>query len=381
MRYQAVALRLALMQQMKRPFVWGMILLMLLGALSLRIVSSSGERSAVTCVGIVLPEEGAEAFWESLSRRSGQLVEFIRTDEETLRRNISVSRWDCGLILDEDFGEMLREAELDEAVTLVIGPGSTVYPLVRETVAAVIAEQVSPVIAEQYLLGSGIADEDGLAEARQRLGEILVDVQRVNAVMETLDGNEMDALSLKKESMRRVILGSLAVVLMVWVLYASVDLGRWRSSGAARRMAPMQGAAAILLPRLFAMLLPVFLASAPALLVVFGGEGAVCALVLLPYLAVLGAAALLIAVCPGGVAAIPAAIPFAAVACFALCPIFADPSLLLPGVSAVSRWIPVTLYLEACEGDLAAVVKLLGMAALLLAGVGATEKIREKTGR
>lgn len=382
MRYQMVALRLALTEQMKRPFVWVMILLILLFAFFSRFFVSSEERtSAVARVGVVLPEEGAEPFRESLERRSGQAVEFVWTDEETLRRNVSVSRWDCGLILDEEFDEMLREAELDEAVTLVISPGSAVYPLVKETVAAAMAELVSPVIAEQYLSKSGIADGASLGAARQRLEEILTDVRRVGVVMETLDGGELDALTLAKESGQRMIVGSLAVVQVVWVLYIAVDLGRWRRSGAARRMAPARGAAALLLPRLLGSLVPVFAASALAIIAVFGGNGLMSALALVPYLAALGAAALLIAVCSGGCEALPAVIPFAAVACFALSPIFVDLSLLLPGVAAISRFIPVTLYLAACEGEGAAAAQLIGMATILLAGAGAVARLRERAGR
>lgn len=382
MRYQMVALRLALTEQMKRPFVWMMILLILLFAFFSRFFVSSEERmSAAASVGVVLPEEGAELFCESLERRSGQAVEFIRTDEETLRRNVSVSRWDCGLILDEDFNEKLREADLDEAVTLVISPGSTVYPLVKETVAAAMAELVSPVIAEQYLIRSGIADGMSLDGARQRLEAILADVQRVGVVMETLDGSALDALALAKESGRRMIVGSLAVVLVVWVLYIAVDLGRWRRSGAARRMAALRSAAALLLPRLLGALIPVFVAGALAIIAIFGGRGVMSALALAPYLAALGAAALLIAVCPGSCEAVPAVVPLAAVACFALCPVFVDLSLLLPGVGAVSRFIPVTLYLEACEGDGAAAVQLIGMAAILFAGAGAVGRLRERAGR
>ena len=382
MRYQLVALRLALAEQMKRPVLWGVILLILLSAVSSRFFLSSGERNvAVARVGVVLPEGVGESFYGSLALRSGPAVEFVLAEEETLLRNVAVSRWDCGLILDEAFDEMLSEADLDEAVTLVIGPGSAVYPLVRETVAAVIAEQVSPIIAEQYLLKKGITDQAGIGLARQRLAEILTDVQRVNVVMETLDGGRLDAVTLAEESTRRVVLGSLAVVLVVWVLYTAVDLGRWRATGAAKRMSPMRGAAALLLPRLIGALLPVFAACALALTAALGKDGVLCSLALVPYLAVLGAAALLLAICPSGSEVVPVVIPFAAVACFVLCPIIVDLSLLLPEVGAVSRWIPVTLYLEACDGNVDAAGTMAAMAAVLVIGAWVAGRLREKTGR
>ena len=78
---------------------------------------------------------------------------------------MAAGRWDCALVLPEDFEDRLTRLEVDGLFTLVTGPGSAVYPMVRETASACVAELISPGMAEDYLLDSGIVTEDQVEAA------------------------------------------------------------------------------------------------------------------------------------------------------------------------------------------------------------------------
>ena len=278
------------------------------------------------------------------------------------------AQWDCALLLPDDFAGRLAAGETEDLVTLLIGPGSTVYPLIRETAAAALLELSSAGLAADYLLSSGIADETSLRDIAPRLQETLPQAQRVQIEMETLEGRPLTEVSLAGDSLSRILRGSLAAVLLVWTLFAAVDLGRWRQSGAAGRMRPCVGDFLLGVPRLLAALIPGFLLGAAGIVCSGGAVGS--ALALLPYLGALGALALLLAAFRPVWKALPAVIPFVAASVFVLSPVFVNVTLLFPRLGPLVRWLPVTLYLEGCEGDGAALGRLLVMA-VVFAGAAA----------
>ena len=376
MSYQVSALGAELTHRLRRFPIW--ILLVVIPLLSLGVRRMAAEPEAVSArvtVGVVLQEDGGETFWKGLERRGGQTIQFLLTDEETLYRNVAVSQWDCGLILSPEYEEMLEDADLDEAVTLVTGPGSTVYPLVRETVAAVLCEQVSPHIARRYLLGSGILSEEDIPSVEARLAEILPETQRVGIVLETLDGRTLSQSDLAEDGLMHTVRGSLAILLLVWAMYTIIDLSRWMETAAAQRMLAVRSRVELMLPRLLSTLIIMFFAGAAALVTAFGAEGLRSMAALVPYLAVLGAAALLLGGFRGAAVTVPVVIPVIVAACFVLCPVFVDVSLFVPQLKTVTGWIPVTLYLNACDADGGAVWTLWGMAA----GLGAAAAVRSRT--
>ena len=97
---------------------------------------------------------------------------------------MAAGRWDCALVLPPDFETRLKQSSVEELFTLLIGPGSAVYPMVRETVSACVAEAISPGMAEDYLLDSGIVEADRLETVRPRLRQVLLDRDRVLVSME-----------------------------------------------------------------------------------------------------------------------------------------------------------------------------------------------------
>lgn len=187
--------------------------------------------------------------------------------------------------------------------------------------------------------------------------------------METLDGTALEPVALAEEGTARIFLGLTAVLLLVWALSAAVDLGRWRESGPALRLLALRGRAAVLMPRLLGMLFPPFFCAGAGVLALTGTwRGAA---MLLPYLLAVGALALLLSGARRCWRVLPALLPFAAAAGVLLSPVFLDLTLLFPVLEPVSRFMPVTLYLNGWAGDGAAPLKLLAMALLFgCLGVG-----------
>ena len=353
MRYLGTAFRLSLLAQFRRWRTWAAVGLVLLSALAVRLRPAEDGSLYVT-VGVVLPAEGGESFWQGLGSRETGLVRFVRTDRETLRRQVAAGRWDCGLTLAEEFPERLADLDLDGVVTVTVGPGSTVYPLVRETAASVLTALAAPEIAGRYLSSVSLAAEDAPA---------LPEVRRIGISLETLEGRPLGTAELAESGRANVLRAIAAAFLLVWALFSAVDLGRWLETPEARRALPCRSAPALLLPRLLAALAPPLAGSILGLQIASGGGGAA----LIPYGAAVGALALVLASLPWAWRALPPLIPFAAASVFVLSPAVVDVGALVPGLSPLVEALPATLYLRACQGEAGAVLRLLAAAASLAA--------------
>lgn len=354
---------------------WILLLLLPLAVFGVKALLPAEEVTAPVQVGVVLPEEGGGDFWTRLEARSGLVVAFHQTSQAQAERQVAAGRWDCALILPADFKDRLDRLDLEGLFTLLIGPGSAVYPMVREPVSACVAELVSPDMAEEYLLDSGITAEDGLDRIRPRLHEVLLDQDRVLVSMETADGRALDPLTLADSGVSSLLSGLTAIVLLIWALLAAMDLGRWLDAPFTRRLAPLRGRTALLLPRLGAALPPAFCAGALACLA--ADDPLLCIPALVPYLLFWGAAALALACLPPAWKALPALLPFVPAAGLLLSPVLLDLSLLFPALEGVIRWMPITLYLRACGGSLADGLLLAAGGAAILAGLVVME--RKKT--
>ena len=136
MRYFLLSLGLSLRAQLRRRRFWlGLVLVLILG-FALRWAAGQNQPDAAPVQAGVVLADGGEDFWEALEVRGGGLVHFIRTDEETARAKVASAQWDCALLLPDDFDGRLAAGETEDLATLLTGPGSTVYPLIRETAAA-----------------------------------------------------------------------------------------------------------------------------------------------------------------------------------------------------------------------------------------------------
>lgn len=348
MSFFFAAFAAALRPRLTQWRTWVLLLLLPLTTFGVRALLPAQEVSTPVQVGVVLPQEGGEDFWARLEARSGLVVTFHRAERDRAERQVAAGQWDCALVLPEDFTWRLDRQEIHPLFTLLIGPGSTVYPMVRETAAACVAELISPAMAERYLLDRGIVREEELEAVRPRLHETLTDQERVLVAMETADGRPLDPLALADSGVDSLLTGLTAILLLIWALLTAMDLGRWLESPFVRRLAPLQGSLPLLLPRLAAALVPALCAGVLALLA--AGAVPVCVLALLPYLLFWGAAALALARWRPGWTALPAVLPFAPVLGLLLSPVLLDLSLIFPALGPMIRWNPVTLFLRSCGG-------------------------------
>lgn len=348
MNFSLTLFKAALLSRLTGWRTWLLLLLLPAVTFGARALLPAEEVSTPVQVGVVLPEKGGEAFWARLEARSGLVVTFHSADLAYAEGQVAAGRWDCALVLPQDFENRLARLEVDGLFTLLTGPGSAVYPMVRETVSACVAELISPGMAEEYLLDSGIVGADRLDNLRPRLYEVLLDQDRVLISMESLDGRPLDPLTLADSGVSNLLSGLTAILLLIWALLTAMDLGRWLDAPFARRLRPLRGTWALLLPRLGAALVPALCAGALALLAV--DHPLPCILALFPYLLFWGAAILVLARLRPVWSALPAVVPFVPVLGLLLSPVLLDLSLLFPALSPVIRWNPVTLYLRACGG-------------------------------
>lgn len=327
------------------------------------------EVSTPVTVGVALPEEGGADFWALLSRQNNGILTFVEAEPEIIDRNVASGQWDCGLILEEDFDELLEELDTRRLITLRISGGSAVYPLVQESVSACLAQLAGPYIAREYLLESGIVSQEQMPQVQTRLEESLGESDRVLVNMQSLDGKALELPELTRRGTERFLCWLIAAAILVRMVFGAADLGRWSATGASGRMAPLRSATAMLTAR----------AGADAVLMMVSGWIGVLLLKgsLWGCLAVAGfalfwlAASVLLAHFSRIHPVLPVLIPFGVVISFLLSPVLLDISLILPAAAGISRWLPVTLFLEVWSGNGNALALLLAAAALwLLLSVG-----------
>ncbi len=350
MRFFFLSFRSALRGNLSKWGQWILLLLLPLLTFGGKSLLPAQEVSTPVQVGVVLPEKGGEDFWRLLKERDGLVVTFHPCDFEKARQQVAAGQWDCALVLPQDFAKRLARQDTLELITLLIGPGSTVYPMVRETACACAAQCISPDVAQRYLLDSGILKEEEIDAVRPRLQKTLLEQDRVLVSMETLDGRPLEPFTLADSGVSDLLVGLTAILLLIWALLTAMDLGRWLDTPFARRLRPVRRTAVLLLPRLAAATAPVLCAGALALLAAEHPLPAILAL--LPYLFFCGAAALLLAQYRPLWGALPALLPLVPAAGLLLSPVLLDLSLLFPALGPVIRWMPVTVYLRACGGSL-----------------------------
>ena len=353
----------ALSERLGNFRVWVIFLLLPVLCFAATRLVPEEEISAPVTVGVALPEEGGEVFQANLSEMSGTVVSYEFADEDTVRGKVSTGKWDCGLILPEEYAEKIKEADTTRIVTLVISSGSTVYPIVQENVTACLAREAAPYIAAEYLIKEEIIAPDETDEYIGTLSEQLSDENRIHIQMQTVDGEALDAIETSGTGYDNIIRGTAAILLLVWVLFIAMDLGRWYDTAFAKRLAPLRGKTELLFPHAVAAMAFPLVSGAAAMCFLPNPGKAVTALS--PYMLFLGAVALLFAKHRGLWSALPALMPFVPVGGFLLSPVIIDVSDYIPALSGVSAYMPLTLFLKGASGDAASSLILLDGAAVL----------------
>ena len=326
--------RLELKRQLRSVRTWLIFVLLPLVLVLAAALAPEAQRSAEVSVGVVLPEAGAEPFWQLLQMRENGVVRFLPSDLQTVERQVSTGQWDCGLVLPEDFAERLEEGDTRDLVAVYISDGSTVYPLVKETAAACLAELLAPRMAEEYMQAKGITPN---AERQWKLPE----EERVQVRMTAKDGAVLKLPELADAVLEQLLRGIIGIILAVWSMLCAVDQGKWLQTGAGQRFLPLRSVTALLLPRTLAAAVPVLVSASIGTLLLHGGFRQWLALA--AYLAVLCAMALLAARIQPVWQAFPVLMPFVPAAGLLLSPILLD-------LGSGLNWLPLNLYLTACGG-------------------------------
>jgi hypothetical protein len=366
MRYLFSGIRTSLVSRLKRPGIYAIILIV---AVVLAAVSRfpAEEVSAPVQVGVVLPQTGGETFWELLQQRSGTVLTFHISDADTLDRNIAAGKWDCGIILSEDFAQCVEKVDMDRAFTIRIGDGSTVYPLVREAISACTIQLIGPGIAAEYLLDKGIvSNEAALEQIRPLLEQTLDASERVNICLSTPDGKPLEPVKLADQGVDLILCWVVSAVLLVWLLLCATDLSRWIQTPAARRMRPLRSATCLMAAKIGADGILALALGCTAMVVLKTGVFGCVAVV--GYGLFWLSAAMLLAHFAAISTVIPVFVPFVMVISLLLSSVIVDISLVVPQLSVVSRWLPSRLFLDTCQGNLSSAVVLMtgGVVWLLL---------------
>ncbi len=336
------------------------LLILLLPAMTAGLLGIPQEElTAPIQVGVVLPEGRGQAFWDALSGRSDAVVSFVLCQEDRLLSRVSTGRWDCGLVLAADFEEKLARRDTDGIITFYTGPGSTVYPVVQETVCAVILELVSPELALHYM------DENGIPSLFPP--ETLAQEQRVLVSLQTRTNQTLEAGGLARQQLRSVLLGCLGLVLLLWALFGAVDLGKWLEHAAVRRMAMLRSRSSLVLSRGLAMLCMSALGAGAALCLLPQRGTAAGALV--PYLLSIWLLAMVLSRWKALWSALPCLMSAMVLISLLTSPIIFDLSGLHPALDAVMDWLPLTQFLRAAAGDTGALLRSWSLCGILSAAI------------
>lgn len=337
-----------------RNWLLALILPLMTAALVLGIPKE--EIAAPVQVGVVLPEGQGQAFWDHVSARSDAVVSFLLCDEDTMRSKVATGQWDCGILLDEDIDRRLEKLDTDQVITFFTGPGSTVYPVVQETVAAAILDLISEDMALHYMEQNGIQDIYHLRELGQD--------RRVLVSLQTRTGETMMTYELANKQLGSIILGCLGLVLLIWALFGAMDLGKWIAHPSVKRYLMIRDRRVLLLSRCLAMLCVCLAGALTAVCLVPQRFWAMLALI--PYLLSIWAIALLLSRVKALWSALPSLMSAVTVISVLTSPILFDLSGIHPVLDTVMDWLPLTQFLYAAQGDLTALLRSAVLSVILM---------------
>lgn len=318
MRFFLVSFAQALVRAVTRPRALIAAVCLPLIALAFTLLVPEAELDAPVRVGVAADPESE--FAQLLTEYGGNVMTFCFTDLETIEKNVSLSRWDCGLVIPGDLQERVKSLDTDGAITLVIGPGSTVYPIVREAASACLARLVSPYIAEDYLRFAGI-----------EYAPTGYEYPRVDVSVRTVGGETADAAAYAESLWSRLLTAALGAAAAVYMLLVSTDLGQRLAAEPGKLRGRLRPKTLVLAPQVIACALPVLAGSALAAVIL--GDLAVLPR-LAGLLALLAALALILSRSRVITGALPVLVPFAPLAAF-LTALLPGTRLLLPAAGAL----------------------------------------------
>lgn len=364
MNFFLTGLKLSFVRRMRNIKFWVILLLLPALILTVQIVLPKESAAAPVQIGVALPESGGEAFWELLEDRSGTVMSFIQADPDIIDRNVASGKWDCGLILPEDFAQRVEDLDTYRLITLRIGAGSVVYPLVQETVASCMSILSSGQIAESYLLSSGIVADRANLPSVSVPTDPREGVKQVQIHMHTPDGAQMDALNIAESGIKDLLLWVICGFMLVWMLMRGADLGAMRNSGTIRRMRPVRSTTVILAGFAGADWIGLCVSAMIAMTIL--GANLTCYIAIVVFGFFLYTFALFAAHFPAIWKSIPVFPPFVVLISLLFAGALVDMGTLLPKLSPVISWLPGKLYMDICHGNIMACLPLLGASGVFI---------------
>lgn len=343
MNFFLFSLKMELISFFKERRAIALLLIFPLLAALLSFAIPENEMNAVVPVGIAIPEgsEKGEALFKLLPQENGY-VEFILSDEDSLRKNVAAGKWECGFILRADFDKRLSNLAYSKLFTVVKNEGSTLDAFVAEAISSALLTLVSPDIGTEYLrdVGAQIPEDGWVLDTEFRI-----------SVIPAVDG-ELGVAGVSSGSAATIIRGFAAILLTVLAIAYGDRLAARRQTAYFSRVRAQRGTAAIIVPALVFELLLLFFVSLVTLLIL--GERGVLAL--FAFTLCLVSLSALISSLPQGITA--AILPFLPPVLLILCPIFFDAVSIFPALRYLSEIIPVTQYLNAAGGNTTAFIGL-----------------------
>ena len=356
MRFFSAAFRCFFTQRIRSAKFWLILLMLPLITVTIHHLTVSEPTTPVT-VGVVLPADSSSGIWELLEIQNSDLLTFVQTDPVTLDQQVTSGKWDCGLIFPDDFDERIRQQETERLVVLRIGPGSAVYPLVQESVSAALAQLAAPIIAWDYLVQNQISAASDFSQMQDILTQMESSTKRIGIQLTTADGSSLAVPQILETSSRQILFWLIAAVILTRVLFASADLCRFSASDSIRRMHPLRSAFSLTAAKACVDSLLICIPGCLAIVLIGGGIWG--CLAVMSYTLLWMFLSILLSQFPGAHSPLAALVPFAPVISFLLSSAAVDISLLLPNLAPLLSWIPVSLYLQTCNGNPMALIVLI----------------------
>ncbi len=293
------------------------------------------EALPVLPVGISIPEgsERGEELFQQLNREIG-VVEFIKADPETLRRNVASGNWECGFILIDDFDKDVNRGKYSDIFTLVINEGSTLHSLVSEALSSAMLTIVAPDIGSRYLKKEGIEEPEG--------GYALESEFQLEVI--PISDTEIHPSTVATAVTQTAINGFAAVVMMVISISLGDKIAGRKMQSYHSRISAIVGDVAVIAPSLLAEFVLLSVVSSLTLMALgadFGAE-------ILVFCFCLTTLSFLVSALPHGSTAV--FLPFLPPFLLVLSPVFFDVTSFYPQLKILVSTIPVTHFLNITKG-------------------------------
>lgn len=331
--------RLALLRLLRTGYFPAMLVLFAAAAVA---SSAFGGGETMPRAGIVDADGSAlsAAVAERLCENGFELC----GDEETLLQSVGDGTYDCGAVLVDGFGDMIRRGETDGVAEFVSSPSSLMPQLFRDHMIAAIYAEYAPYITADVISETDITADEVIEKYGELMDEGALFSFKITEFSEDAPASERAEASGERSYTYTLFASSLLIFAMVMYASCSADAGLTPRIGAKNELLYVR------LPGIAALWL-LLLAAVGVVCAVFAALGRraeaglfmpLCAYSLL--LVSFGAAVSAILGRPGRVLTMSFIVILASLA---LCPLYFDAAAIVPLAGILRRALP-TYWLWMC---------------------------------